>query len=398
MHTQRQCRDVAWPIIKELDGRHGIGLKYNETRLEAIFPNGSGIYFYGADKPQWIPVMRGQKNLDCAVDEAQDFAPDMLDHLVHRVLWSTLKDHQGSLWLGGTPGEIENLFYHVTEKTGKYRGWDDYRWNTEDNLSIREQHLADLLLEAEDHGCTVEQLRELVPWIAREYFGDWVPDNRDRVYRWNANKNSLYERQIGIGDQFICGVDFGWHDRTAFVVGRYNLEDLDTFDVFSSERYPKLPLERAVDVVKEIEHDYPGVLFIADPARMQLMQSLSAQADVHISPAEKAEKKDFIELVNRDLAAGRIRVYEPERSVLVKEMRALGWKTRTSGKIVEDPAVPNDCCDAFLYAYRYALHWMFEQPEDAPKVGTADWYERQAKNMRAKKRKLAKEKQRERLH
>lgn len=378
MLTRGQAKDVAWPVLKDLDDRFKANLKYNESELFATLPNGSIIALYGADRPGWMARMRGSKNRAAAVDEAQDFSID-LKEMVYQILRPTLIDLQGELFLAGTPGKIKTgLFYHVTNETGKYAGWELHRWGTADNPHVREQYLAEIEQIKADHpGINIMEL----PWVRREYFGEWVVDDSDAVYSFAMDNNAAYQWQKEPGDEFVCGIDLGWHDRTAFVVGCYN-ETRPDFTIVESYRHPKMQLDDAARLVRDLENQYPGIAFVADPARRQLLEELQTRADVFIQAAEKQEKKDWIEIVNRDFVRGRIKVLNPEKSVLAQEMLNLKWQKRPSGIVVEHPSMPNDACDAFLYAYRRAYHYQHEPQKEKPHPGTPEYYRQEADELK----------------
>lgn len=379
MLTRGQCKDVAWPEIKVLDQRYNVGLRFNETELYCTFPNKSQINFYGADKPGWMSRMRGQKNRAVAVDEAQDFTID-LDHMIKVVLRPTLIDLQGEFWLAGTPSHIrQGAYFEVTTKTGKIPGWKVFNWSAVDNPHVSEQIQLEIeQIKADYAGEDILQL----PWVQREYFGLWAQDDEDSVYHFDPSKNAVRTWEPMEGDEYVCGIDLGWHDATAFVVGVFNAEERPEFIVLESHRFPKMLLDDAAKMVREFEDQYPGIVFVADPARRQLLEDLQVRADVYIMPADKAEKKDHIELVNRDLVAGRIKLLKPEENPLAKEMTDLKWLKRPSGKVIEHPKFPNDCADAFLYAWRRGYHYLWEPKEDKPMPGTLEYYEMEARQMR----------------
>ena len=87
--------------------------------------------------------------------------------------------------------------------------------------------------------------------------------------------------------------------------------------------------------------------------------------------------------MNRDLRAGKIQVVNFDESLLVEEMVDLRWVRRPSGKVEEMPGLPNDVCDAHLYAYRKARHFRHKESESSPAIGTPEYWAREAKKMRA---------------
>jgi hypothetical protein len=372
MLTRGQSKNVAWPELKSINKREKLGCVFNETDLRATLPGGSTIELYGADKPGWMEVMRGAKNRAAAIDEAQGFTIRLSD-MIYQVLRPTLIDQMGELFLGGTPGIVKTgIFYHVTQNTGKYHGWKVFNWSTADNPHVRKQYLAELEQIRKEHP-DVDILT--IPWVRREYFGEWIIDDANNVYSFSPERNGVYQWEKQPGDEYVCGIDFGWHDRTAWIVGAYNPTKSGDFTVLESSRYPKMLIDDVAKEVKALEEQYPGIMFVADYSRRQLLEELSSRADVYIQPAEKAEKKDFIELVNRDLLKGRIKILHPGKSRLAEEMTDLKWIERPSGKVEETPAQPTDCCDSFLYAYRRAWHYTHQAPEEKPRPGTRAYEE-----------------------
>jgi hypothetical protein len=65
-------------------------------------------------------------------------------------------------------------------------------------------------------------------------------------------------------------------------------------------------------------------------------------------------------------------------SVLSNEMSLLQW---SEDRRIEDPRYPNDACDAFLYAYREAQHWLSEKAKAKVEIGSREWYEKEEKAM-----------------
>jgi len=376
--TRGSAKDIAWPVAREINYKYNIGAKFNNSELYITLPNESQIHLYGADKTGWMDRMRGTKNRLVVVDEAASFTTDLFK-LIAEVLEPTLLDLDGQFVLAGTPGGIKGgIFYHVTAETGKYRGWKAFRWSTRDNPSMTRQYEA--MLESIKEDYPDQDITEL-PWVQREWFGDWVEDTKDNVYAFDPERNSVYEWKPTPGDQYVCGVDLGWKDRTALVVGVYSESGPD-YTVVESFRQRQMYLEAAIEMLHDYERRYPGITFVCDPARRQLMEELAHRADVFIQPAEKHEKDDWIELVNRDLLTGRYKILAPENSPLAEEMAELKWITRPSGKKEENPGQANDCCDAGLYAFRYSYHHRFEEPEEAPEPGSREYYAEEARRMR----------------
>src|ERR1700682_2730816 len=113
---------IWWiPTLKDINDRHGLRAKFNETELTMTLPNGSVIYLLGMDANEKEKRKAlGQKFPLAIIDEAQDFVTD-LSELVFHVLKPAVADYRGSICLLGTPGLLASgLFFDVT--TGKEPG------------------------------------------------------------------------------------------------------------------------------------------------------------------------------------------------------------------------------------------------------------------------------------
>ena len=98
------------------------------------------------------------------------------------------------------------------------------------------------------------------------------------------------------------------------------------------------------------------------------------------SSAKKTDKQDWIELVNSDFSAGRIKI--KPGSDLAHELSGLQWDLSRDSKMVlartgrlrEDPQCPNHLCDALLYLYKYSYHFWSESTPRSIERGTESWW------------------------
>jgi len=108
---------------------------------------------------------------------------------------------------------------------------------------------------------------------------------------------------------------------------------------------------------------YGDIEIVGDPAHKQLFEEFRRRYDLPIMPAEKPNKYDWIELWNSDAFRSLIKIANYQDSPHKEEMDGLTWKVFPTGKKIEQPGSPNDCCDAHLVAYRHAYHYRYEEPE-----------------------------------
>jgi hypothetical protein len=192
------------------------------------------------------------------------------------------------------------------------------------------------------------------------------------------------------GWRTVAGLDFGTKDGTSIVVLAWHPHRPDLWELYSEKRKPegelRMPVSSIARWFKAVETEYgPFDGAVGDPAGLATMvlDTLAAEHDVFIEPAEKKEKLDHIELFNDDLDAARI--HFRRGSELTEEMLGNKWLEKTLGtpNRKEDPSTPNDLCDAALYAFRWCLH---HQSRNRPPVGpaamTAAWFKQVAASER----------------
>lgn len=379
--TRKSAEGIAWSGLKEMNDAFGLGLRFHETKLRAEAPNGACITLHGADNPDWVERLLGRKHRIVAVDEAASFGPS-LRRTIYEVLVPTTTDALGTVYLVGTPSHVlKGLFYDVTN--GLEPGWSVHRWSTMDNPHMARQFQVEIDDYIQHHGAGVVNM----PWFKRHYHGEWVVDDTDAVYRYERGRNSASRYIPTPTTQYILGLDLGYAaDPCAFVVGAFDAETSPHFYVLESYRCAEMLVDAIADRCKDYASRYPGLRIIGDPAHRWVLEELRQRFDMSVEIAEKAFKDDWIEVINSDLYLGRVKLVDPDTAnrTLAEELVALKWREMREGNThrrKEDPRLRNDCCDALLYAYRAARHYLYTEPRPQPAPGTAAWFEVQADNL-----------------
>lgn len=420
--TRGSVQRIYWDALRGLNEAFELGLKFNEQRLVVSFANGSKIHFFGADKLDEIEKLRGSRFHGAIVDECKSYPHLTLKLLIEDILGACLKGQAGQLYLIGTPGDVlTGEFYlatsepHRLEKQQRWsnlpagevtrdglRGvWSFHLWGPQTNdvvflnertgerFTMWEAFLQEKNLRgwSDDH-----------PTWRREYLGQWVPGDGRLVYRYRPH---LHDFEPGTGRwdlpiddtgwRTVCGIDFGTKDGTSMVVWAWHPHIADLWEVYSEKRKPedwgvndlRMSVRLIAEWFKTLEDEYgPFDSAVGDPAGLATMviDTLAAEHEVYVEPAEKKEKLDHIELFNDDLDAGRI--HFRRGGELGEEMLGNKWLEKTLGtpKRKEDPGTPNDLCDAALYAFRWCLHRQArpKPPGHAP-AHSHQWFVERAK-------------------
>lgn len=382
--TYNNAEIIAWPILKEMDARYKLGCRFQEQKLRCTMPGGSVIQLYGADRPGWSSRLYGTKLLGAAIDEAAFFRVDLND-LVDDVLGAALAQtggDVGTLYLTSIPGKMpRGLFYELTrgfhyeatfagetpqstEMCPTASRWSVHTWTTDANPWMRDRFHQEIKewLEADPNA-------EKDPRFLRNYRKAWVAEMGEQVYLFDSEINTYpHEWTPQPDDNYVIGIDFGWHDATAVsqCVWREDYPALVELDSWKASNI--LLSNLAVKVREYLPPAGTGFTILGDPAHRQLFEEFRRAYELPVMEGEKSQKSDAIQVINSELRAGRVLVRRPASSPHVKEMQQLRWKVKPDGSKVEQPGQPNDCCDAFMLVHRHARHYL--RGETEPEVQT----------------------------
>jgi len=92
----------------------------------------------------------------------------------------------------------------------------------------------------------------------------------------------------------------------------------------------------------------------------KIAAELSIRHELTLVAAEKERKAEFIEILNDDMRNSRVKIRA--KSKLAEEMQMLCWDQDyfDESKFVENPDFDNHLCDAFLYSFRWAYHYIYK--------------------------------------
>lgn len=389
--TRTRARELLWRPLTALNERYRLGIDMREQLAELRFRNGSVVRLRGADDIKEAGKGRGDKLWSVDIDEAQIYAPGVLRELVDDVYGPTLEDVGGELCLYGTPGIIcAGKWYGITHPVPGHReaGWSVHQWSVLDNpfMSHMRERLPQLKAE---RGWSDDN-----PTWLREWCGRWVNDTSALFYRFDEVRNThdLPESHF-LGRQWthVVGWDLGLRDEMALVAWAFCEEDPNVYEAHSWKK-SGVTSDFVMGEVKKLEaRGYRFQRKVADTGGLGalVVEEVGQRTGVHFEAAKKTDKGAHVELFNDDLQTGRVKLrrgsaYAQEIAVLPKDPRSVPDETAKAREEVggqpatkwpeEDPRFPNHCCDAGLYAWRSALHWL-HRPKDPPppKPGSPDF-------------------------
>jgi hypothetical protein len=384
--TRTSARNIMWQILLNIATKAGIEIEPKESSLTIkIRESNSEIHLVGADTKNFIERLRGIPYAVAIIDEA-GFFRDHISLLVDDVLEPSISDYNGQIVLLGTPAvRPQGLFYDAT--MGKTSGWSVHRWSVFDNPHMPNQRdFVDKMMIR--RGWTKDN-----PTYLREWCGQWVEDLDALVYKYKKEKNDYRELPTTNDWTRILAVDYGWHDKTAFAVVAYHPKVTRSY-IEHAKGYSELIPSQIADMLQKLIVRFNPVKIVADTGGLgkSITEEMRIRYQIPIVAASKTDKHSFISLMNGEFIDGNLLVNEKleelrhQYSTLVKDEHG-----------DEDPNMPNDLCDAALYAWREsknyqatpdivyqsqeekinaeAMKYWEEQSEELEKKETLEWWE-----------------------
>ena len=366
--TRSSAKDIFWEPLKERLKFWGIPSDPREGDLSVRFPNGARIRLYGADQDKVTRRLRGNKHKRVRVDEAAFFG-SALPTLVEDVLEPSLADLNGDLGFASSPGPIPTGYYY--ELINDPRGCSTHRWTAKENPHIPhwEQFCSRIL---ERRGWTPE-----TPKFRREYLGEWVHDYESLFYSFHRGRNTHVGALSSDCEwNYVMGLDFGWHDATAIVMIAFSYQHPHAF-IVKAVRMTHKTISEIAPVVQEYVERYSPVKIVADTGGLgkSLTEELRKRYGLPVHTAEKRDKLAAVEFMNADWKAERLWLLEGNEH-MAEQYECLLKDPDTHAEV---PGIPNDMCDAALYAYRECAHYHGRIIEPIIPGSAEDWERKEKK-------------------
>lgn len=357
--TKDSALGIIWKdILLKIMRDHELDWHPRESKRDITSSKSSTIYISGADADDdEMQKLLGKKYKLIIIDEAQAYSVD-LRTLIYGILGPTTIDQGGTICMMGTAGNLtQGLFFDVTN--GKEPGWKLFQWTAHDNPYVAKQWQEELnAIDRERPDFKKTALYK--QW----YLNQWVIDEDAKVYKFNETRDRVDSLPRDVSDwHYILGVDLAHSpDSTSFVVSCYH-ESTPVLYFKYAEKKQKMDITDVALFVKELEKKYKFDVKIVDGANKQAVAELNNRHGIGLIPADKTGKSDFIKIMNDEFIQGKIKLL-PETEPLQTEYKALIWVTDANQKVIEprkeNPILPNDCCDAALYNWRYCYQYLWQ--------------------------------------
>lgn len=336
------ARRIMLPVLEDINARYRLGMQIHRHELTARLDNGSEVFMVGGDDMRKVEALRGGRYARVVVDESASFPAGLMRYLCEDVLAFALMDLDGDLWLMGSPNAAAAGHFHdlTTGDNPEVQRVSSHHWTVLDNPHI--PHAAAWL----------ERFRrekgwdELAPGYQREGLGRWVRDATMLVFRFDGARH--LETEAPTGMRRVLGVDLGASKEkptTAFVVCGWTRWDQVTH-VEHAEKIAGVVPSTGADIIARLMREWPGISHVIVDAGGLGWGYVEEwrRRGLPVVAAEKRDKRAYIEFLNSDLDAGRLRVAERGCGPLLDEMRLLQWDE--AREQYDDRFADHACCAA----------------------------------------------------
>jgi hypothetical protein len=328
------------------------GVPFDEHTNTFQFPSGATLTFGYLDRSRDRFRYQGAELQFIGFDELTQFPELWYTYLLSRLRQSKTLATQLPLRARatGNPGGIGHHWVKqrfIDEETRGPRAFVPAR--LEDNPHVDESYRTSLAaLDPE----TRRQLEE----------GIWIADSSGLVYGSFDSAANIVDAAPDDLDHFLLALDFGVTASTAFTVLGWRENDPRVWVVFS-EAIAELSPGEAAEHVRELGKVYDFVDIVGDVGGLgkAFVQEMRVRFHLPIKPAQKKDKRGFIDLLNGELARRRLLLVRGGCPGLIKEWRELPWD-ETRMKPAE--GFSDHEADATLYGWR-ACRAYGETPKEA---------------------------------
>lgn len=335
-----------------------------DNKRELEFENGSRIIIVAADED----TVRSY-TADMILEDEAALVADAVYEAMEPMLLTTGGQH---ILLGTPKGKKDHHFpsiWHDVPLKGQTNEWDRYEVTAWQNSRIPKGVLQALRDEKERRG--------KLWWFQQEYECSFVAAAQGLCYPWERVKNSSPALALdrGHGWQYVLGIDYGYNDSTAFAVLGWQRDDPCVYIIESMDKRGLTPSEAAA-LALAYTKKYPFARMIGDTGGLGkgYVEEARRRYKLPIQPAEKNNKRGYIEIMSGDMRMGLIKTF-PGNNALTAEWQGLPWDEER-----EMPAEghKDHISDAALYAYRETLHFLEEIRKEKPAKGTKAAFDAEA--------------------
>ncbi len=358
--TRETAGRTMMPVFKKLIRRFKIKAHITNVPLMITFKNGSSIVMQGLNTNEdEREKLLGQHFKIVCIDECASYTID-LKKTIADYIRPTLIDDDGQLIMIGTPGNIQNYFCDITE--GRVPGWSNHFWTTHENTTIpdkRNNKTMAVLFQEEIDALKLENPHiEEDPGFQQHYRAKWTTDNSAKVIKIHDRNVIPAMTDINLHPfESVLGIDLGEEDDNAFVISSFR--DYDP-NLYFPESYSKnhLTMDEIIDKIRTFQRRYDIIHIAIDSANKQYVEELKRRSGINFQTADKPGKLRYIQMLNSDMIAGRIKIVSVSNISLLAEINKVVMDFSDPLKPKIKDGQKDHLIDAFLYAWRASTNYL----------------------------------------
>lgn len=358
--TLKRGKELIWAELARIVEHFQLAVVPRAHEGTMRTSRGGMFRIVGLDNQKQIgKIARGGNTRAMLADEVQEFS-----HLLQGLLDAAtpaLGQTRGIFIASGTPGFVRRGYWFSL-----CHGADGFRnvsWTLYDNPYLGRPAAEIVEEEIARKGWPCDH-----PTLLREWFAQWVDDAARKVFE--LSPDNVVDELVGYsvaGWRHVIGVDYGnAPDPCAWVVlAAHPHENLVL--VVHAERAHRLTSDQICERTNALRVKYGAKCIVGDSASggktfiQDFNERHARKAGFYMRSADKADKRDSIDLVNTELRRMRLRVLRKEAALLVEEMSELQWDDEHREFLPGNDHVS----DATRYAHR-AIRAFMAKPEQLP--------------------------------
>jgi hypothetical protein len=341
-----------WPLLEGLKRRgcESVQSEANESDMMLWLPNGSFLQALSIEKMADVERIRGDQCDLFLLDECQAPRDDVFAALRYKIVPPMLMKRGGAFDAMGTVPDVDPCeFTRCIDSPGadgRLFGWTCF-----DNPFI--DH-ADIHRTAAAAGLTPGH-----PVYEREFLGRRVRDPDKMAYEFDRARNTYDPTGYDFtGHRHVMGIDLGFQDRDAIVVGAWNPQDPERrIRVRYTWQQNHQDVDQLAEVVKAAIATYHPSVIVGDHGghgAVKVMKTLEARLGIVIQ-AKPGDVMVSVGLVNDDLRTGRLLV--PRDSELCDDLEKVQRSVKGNRVEINKVGYHSDLSEALRYMHAGAWHY-----------------------------------------
>jgi hypothetical protein len=220
------------------------------------------------------------------------------------------------------------------------------------------------------------------PKIQRECYGRWVTDLDFLVFKYDSSKNHYQTIDHRRDWEFVIGVDLGFDDADAIAVIGWHKHQKIAY-LIREDVQAKQGITELSNKIDALIKEFNPLKVVMDTGGLgkKIAEEMRKRYSLPIVAAEKIRKFENIEILNDAMRTGRF--FAKNDSRFAQDALLVEWDRDVTNpdKLKVSEGYHSDICDAVLYSYREALHWLSEDAPVKLVPQTPAWFNKQVEEM-----------------